>query len=193
MGTTASTTTHQCTKSDWIGDGFCDDETNNPECDYDGDDCCGEAVFADYCSECTGVRNETNQNLMYTITTTTRVKPTGDSSKPLKIQVYILIIKFVCLCVCVCVPPYNSGTLRLILMKLYMRNVHTLGMSKTRKKFSISRKKIRFHDFSDFCRSFNFGDSSVNFKNSKNLLKYREKSRENEEREESTLSAAGLA
>ena len=89
VGTTASTTTHQCTKSDWIGDGFCDDETNNPECDYDGDDCCGEALFADYCSECTCVRNETNQNLMYTITTTTRVKPTGDSSKPLKIHVYI--------------------------------------------------------------------------------------------------------
>ena len=30
VGTTASTTTHQCTKSDWIGHGFCDDETNNP-------------------------------------------------------------------------------------------------------------------------------------------------------------------
>ena len=44
VGTTASTTTHQCTKSDWIGDGFCDDETNNPECDYDGDDCCGEGA-----------------------------------------------------------------------------------------------------------------------------------------------------
>ena len=28
---------------------------------------------------------------MYTITTTTRVKPTGDSSKPLKIQVYIFL------------------------------------------------------------------------------------------------------
>ena len=77
----ASTTTHQCTKSDWIGDGYCDDDTNNEECDYDGDDCCGESIFADYCSQCTCHRNGTKSILMYTITTTTRIKPTGDSSK----------------------------------------------------------------------------------------------------------------
>ena len=81
MSTLASTTTHQCSKSDWIGDGYCDDDTNNEECDYDGDDCCGESIFADYCSQCTCHRNGTKSILMYTITTTTRVKPTGDSSK----------------------------------------------------------------------------------------------------------------
>merc|ERR1711962_1186808 len=26
----------------WIGDGFCDDQNNNPECEFDGGDCCGD-------------------------------------------------------------------------------------------------------------------------------------------------------
>ena len=28
----------------WIGDGFCDDPTNNNECNYDGGDCCGSDI-----------------------------------------------------------------------------------------------------------------------------------------------------
>ena len=24
----------------WVGDGFCDDQTNSPECYFDGGDCC---------------------------------------------------------------------------------------------------------------------------------------------------------
>ena len=35
-----------------IGNGFCNDETNNMECDYDGGDCCGTCVFLEYCSNC---------------------------------------------------------------------------------------------------------------------------------------------
>ena len=35
-----------------IGNGFCNDETNNMECDYDGGDCCGTCVFTEYCSNC---------------------------------------------------------------------------------------------------------------------------------------------
>ena len=35
-----------------VGDGYCDDETNTPACDYDGGDCCGSCVFTDYCSHC---------------------------------------------------------------------------------------------------------------------------------------------
>ena len=30
--------------SSWIGDGFCDDDTNNAACEYDGGDCCGDSV-----------------------------------------------------------------------------------------------------------------------------------------------------
>ena len=36
----------------WIGDGWCDDETNNEDCDFDGGDCCLDEIFADYCIEC---------------------------------------------------------------------------------------------------------------------------------------------
>ena len=36
----------------WIGDGYCDDETNNNECDFDGGDCCGQYINTAYCSKC---------------------------------------------------------------------------------------------------------------------------------------------
>ena len=35
-----------------IGDGYCNDETNNADCNYDGGDCCGTCVNVDHCSEC---------------------------------------------------------------------------------------------------------------------------------------------
>ena len=35
-----------------IGNGICNDETNNAGCLYDGGDCCGECVNTDLCSEC---------------------------------------------------------------------------------------------------------------------------------------------
>ena len=35
-----------------IGNGYCDDENNNMECDYDGDDCCGELVNTEHCTFC---------------------------------------------------------------------------------------------------------------------------------------------
>ena len=34
-----------------IGDGFCNDETNNADCNYDGGDCCVN-VNTDHCIEC---------------------------------------------------------------------------------------------------------------------------------------------
>ena len=34
-----------------VANGFCNDETNNLECNYDGGDCCG-CVLTDYCSDC---------------------------------------------------------------------------------------------------------------------------------------------
>ena len=34
-----------------VGDGFCNHETNNLDCNYDGGDCCVN-VNTDFCSEC---------------------------------------------------------------------------------------------------------------------------------------------
>ena len=38
--------------SGWIGDNYCDDINNNMDCSYDGGDCCGCNINADYCSVC---------------------------------------------------------------------------------------------------------------------------------------------
>ena len=35
-----------------VGDGFCNDEANHLECNYDGGDCCGPCVVKQYCSDC---------------------------------------------------------------------------------------------------------------------------------------------
>ena len=42
-------TTAYCEKENWIGDGYCDDVTNNEECQWDGGDCCGDNVNTQYC------------------------------------------------------------------------------------------------------------------------------------------------
>ena len=36
----------------YVGDGYCDDETNIVACNYDGGDCCGSCVVTQYCSTC---------------------------------------------------------------------------------------------------------------------------------------------
>ena len=41
-----------CANARWVGDGNCDDITNILICNYDGGDCCIEAIITDYCSEC---------------------------------------------------------------------------------------------------------------------------------------------
>ena len=33
-------------------DGYCDDENNNANCEYDGGDCCGDNVDTIYCTQC---------------------------------------------------------------------------------------------------------------------------------------------
>ena len=33
-------------------DGFCHDELNNAECNYDGGDCCSTVVYTNVCTEC---------------------------------------------------------------------------------------------------------------------------------------------
>ena len=35
-----------------VGDGYCQDETNNGACNYDGGDCCGSCVVTEHCTEC---------------------------------------------------------------------------------------------------------------------------------------------
>ena len=40
-----------------IGDTYCDDELNNPGCNYDGGDCCGLDVNVNFCSQCTCYEN----------------------------------------------------------------------------------------------------------------------------------------
>jgi hypothetical protein len=47
----------------FIGDGFCDDEFNTPECNYDGQDCClGNKQFCQDC-KCTKVYNHTEYTI----------------------------------------------------------------------------------------------------------------------------------
>ena len=46
------TYTKSCYNNEWIGDGYCDDETNNENCHYDGGDCCGSDIDKDYCEIC---------------------------------------------------------------------------------------------------------------------------------------------
>ena len=41
-----------CSNIGWVGDGYCDDSTNNPECNYDGGDCCGYNVNTQFCTFC---------------------------------------------------------------------------------------------------------------------------------------------
>ena len=42
-----------------IGDGFCNDETNHPGCNYDGGDCCIYSPNNEKCSECACYHLET--------------------------------------------------------------------------------------------------------------------------------------
>ena len=35
-----------------IGDGYYDDTSNTPACDYDGGDCCKEPIRTEYCDIC---------------------------------------------------------------------------------------------------------------------------------------------
>ena len=42
----------ECDMPALVGDGFCNDETNNIDCNYDGGDCCGSCVVDKFCSQC---------------------------------------------------------------------------------------------------------------------------------------------
>jgi hypothetical protein len=42
------------------GNGFCNDEANNAECNFDGGDCCGSCVNTEFCIECICLGNITS-------------------------------------------------------------------------------------------------------------------------------------
>ena len=63
-----NTTIFGCVIPEWQGDGYCDDENNNADCNYDGGDCCGNNVNTDYCTQCQCLdpvySTTTNQNVI---------------------------------------------------------------------------------------------------------------------------------
>ena len=67
---TMTTTSSNCI-SDWIGDGFCDDENNYSWCQYDNGDCCHlETAYEnanEFCNECLCKSNETNYPISFVI------------------------------------------------------------------------------------------------------------------------------
>ena len=80
----------------WIGDGYCDDDTNTEECDWDGGDSCGdeyEDANTIYCSVCAchedSVTTTTTTTAAATPTTTTtptttHIAATGPGTKCIK-------------------------------------------------------------------------------------------------------------
>ena len=46
-----------------IEDGYCNDESNNPECNYDGGDCCGSCIITNYCTNCSCINDVTNDEI----------------------------------------------------------------------------------------------------------------------------------
>ena len=49
---TTSKSPNHCKMFEFVGDGFCDDETNDELCDFDGGDCCDTKHDRSLCSEC---------------------------------------------------------------------------------------------------------------------------------------------
>ena len=41
-----------------VGDGYCNDITNNVECVFDGGDCCGSCVNTKFCTRCECIMKE---------------------------------------------------------------------------------------------------------------------------------------
>ena len=64
-----STSFLECEKPTWVGDQFCDDETNEAICNFDDGDCCSETSNFEFCSACLCIHGE---NITATTTTTTK-------------------------------------------------------------------------------------------------------------------------
>ena len=46
-----------CFNETLVLDGWCNDETNNAECNFDGGDCCGSCVNTKHCTDCSCIGN----------------------------------------------------------------------------------------------------------------------------------------
>ena len=47
-----------------VGDGFCDDITNNELCNFDGGDCCGSCIITDFCTNCSCIGGDTGNDVL---------------------------------------------------------------------------------------------------------------------------------
>ena len=47
-----------------VGDGFCNDQTNNENCNYDGGDCCGSCVVKNHCTQCACLGGPDTTNIL---------------------------------------------------------------------------------------------------------------------------------
>ena len=63
-----------------MGDGYCDDVTNNEVCSFDGGDCCLENVIIDYCTECLCLDSGSVTTPVGTTTTTTSPTTTATTT-----------------------------------------------------------------------------------------------------------------
>ena len=48
----SKTNNSPCQGGNYVGDGYCDDDFNNEQCNWDGGDCCGDNVNRQWCRYC---------------------------------------------------------------------------------------------------------------------------------------------
>ena len=51
-----------CAHGELVRNGYCNDQANNEKCIYDGGDCCGPCINAEYCTACECLGNITASN-----------------------------------------------------------------------------------------------------------------------------------
>ena len=61
-GSPVSNSTQNATQNAKVGNGFCNDEYNNDECNYDDGDCCGPCINSAYCTECACIQSQVYGN-----------------------------------------------------------------------------------------------------------------------------------
>ena len=76
--TTTTTTTTNGPCGSWIGNGYCNDMTNNIQCEWDGGECCGDNVIVNawHCTLCECLDPTYGSTTTTIITTTTTTATT---------------------------------------------------------------------------------------------------------------------
>ena len=54
-----------CTRTELVGDGYCNDEVNNIHCNFDGGDCCYSFVNKAFCTDCVCLTGNTGLQINY--------------------------------------------------------------------------------------------------------------------------------